>query len=206
VTIAYKKAYQQITSDGELGLRGFELSKREWCILEELRDVLKDATLFFSRGSPNIATVIPAIDHIDNKLTDGARDPKLDPAIRKAIGLAKRTLNRYYKATDMSATYCIAMLLHPRHKMHYFEKAGWPKHWIEDAVEMLREEYNKKYRHLATTSVGPATDKEEEERDLDGSGSGSDSDAEQEGPIPARALPRRLLPRPSPPSRTPPWR
>ena len=41
VTINYKKAYKRITEDAELGLRGFELSKREWAILEGLRDILK---------------------------------------------------------------------------------------------------------------------------------------------------------------------
>ena len=41
VTINYKKAYKRITEDAELSLRGFELSKREWAILEGLRDILK---------------------------------------------------------------------------------------------------------------------------------------------------------------------
>ncbi|RDX42157.1 hypothetical protein OH76DRAFT_1302062, partial [Lentinus brumalis] len=90
-----------------------------------LLQVFKDATMFFSQGSPNIAAVIPAMDLIDTSLTNGARDADLDPAIRKAVPLAKRTLNQYYKATDMSATYHIAMLLHPRHKAAYFECAGW---------------------------------------------------------------------------------
>ena len=49
------------------------------------------------------------MDYIDNSLTNNARDDRVDPAIQKAIGLAKRTLNRYYKATDMSSTYRIAM-------------------------------------------------------------------------------------------------
>ncbi|TFK79412.1 hypothetical protein K466DRAFT_472719, partial [Polyporus arcularius HHB13444] len=125
-------------------LRGYELSRREWAILTQLRDVLKDATLFFSRGSPSIAAVIPAMDLIDNRLTDAARESNdvLDPAIRTAAGIAKRTLNRYYKMSDMSATYRIAMILHPKHKLRYFERAGWPKHWIEDALAMLREEYD----------------------------------------------------------------
>ncbi|KAN0137507.1 hypothetical protein V8E53_004558, partial [Lactarius tabidus] len=37
----------------------------------ELRDVLKifkDMTLFFSHGTPNLATIIPAMDHIDKVL------------------------------------------------------------------------------------------------------------------------------------------
>ncbi|RDX45197.1 hypothetical protein OH76DRAFT_1333383, partial [Lentinus brumalis] len=54
--------------------------------------VFKDATLFFSRGSPNIAMVIPAMDLIDNTLTKAIRNENLDDAIRTAVGLAKRVL------------------------------------------------------------------------------------------------------------------
>ena len=54
--------------------------------------------------------VIPAMDHIDSTFTNGIVDSELlDPAIRAALGLAKRTLNRYYSLTDLSETYRIAM-------------------------------------------------------------------------------------------------
>lgn len=54
--------------------------------------------------------VIPAMDHIDKHLTDSTRaSSPLQPAIRSALGIAKRILNRYYKISDMSATYRIAM-------------------------------------------------------------------------------------------------
>ncbi|RDX54667.1 hypothetical protein OH76DRAFT_1327007, partial [Lentinus brumalis] len=111
-TVEYEAVYKRITADKELGLRGYELTRREWIILRQLRDILKDATLFFSRGSPTIASVIPAMDLIDTKLGDAARetdDTVLDPAIRTAAGIAKRTINRYYKISDMSSTYRIAM-------------------------------------------------------------------------------------------------
>jgi hypothetical protein len=42
---------------------------------------LKDATLFFSRRTPNLATVIPAMDHIDNVLEDFTWDTKYHTAI-----------------------------------------------------------------------------------------------------------------------------
>ena len=72
--------------------------------------VLKDATLFFSRSMPNLVMVIPAMDYIDETFTKGMLKKKtLNPAIRAAIGLAKKTLNRYYSLTDSSDLYCIAM-------------------------------------------------------------------------------------------------
>jgi hypothetical protein len=71
---------------------------------------LKDATLYFSRGSPNLAAVIPAMDHIDTVFTNAALpSSNLNPAIRVAVGIAKKTLNRYYSLTDASESYRVAM-------------------------------------------------------------------------------------------------
>ncbi len=76
--------------------------------------VFKDATLFFSRGTPNLATVIPAMDHIDSILTTAnVSHHKYSNAIRVACGLAKRVLDLYYSLTDSSTTYRIAMGKHP---------------------------------------------------------------------------------------------
>ncbi|TFK59205.1 hypothetical protein BDN72DRAFT_752156, partial [Pluteus cervinus] len=122
--------------DRELGLRKFELSEKEWTVAEELLEqlkILKHATSYFSRGTPNLATVIPAIDTVDEKFTNAIRDEKVNPAIRSAIILAKRTLNKYYSLTDQSSAYRIAMILHPRHKLKYFEQAGWDTEWIAEA-------------------------------------------------------------------------
>ena len=71
--------------------------------------ILKDATLYFSRATPNLATVIPAMDHVDNMLTSYSRNKKYLPSIRAAVRLAKNTLNRYYELTDSLETYRIAM-------------------------------------------------------------------------------------------------
>jgi hypothetical protein len=71
--------------------------------------VFKDATLFFSRATPNLAIVIPAMDHIDESLSTDAINPDRTPAIRAALSLAKKTLNRYYSLTDSSDVYRIAM-------------------------------------------------------------------------------------------------
>jgi len=76
--------------------------------------ILKDATLFFSRSTPNLATVIPAMDVIDERLTsDSLNRSKYDASIRASLGLAKKTLNRYYNMTDWSEVYRIAMGVYP---------------------------------------------------------------------------------------------
>lgn len=71
--------------------------------------VLKDATQFFSRATPNLATVIPAMDYINDRLSAQANDRSLSPAIKASLGLGKKTLNRYYSLTDSSEVYRIAM-------------------------------------------------------------------------------------------------
>lgn len=72
--------------------------------------ILKHATLFFSRDFPNLPTVIPIMDHIDQVLTTASVDKKtFTPAVRAALRTARHTLNRYYQLTDDSDVYRIAM-------------------------------------------------------------------------------------------------
>ena len=86
----------------ETGVRVLTQTAAHW-------QVFKDATLFFSRSTPNLAKVIPAMDHIDECLTDNSLNDDFEPSIRAANGLAKKTLNRYYSKTDQSELYRIAM-------------------------------------------------------------------------------------------------
>ncbi len=59
---------------------------------------------------PTIANVIPAIDLMDEELGTKSRDTsKYDFAIWTALGLARKTLNKYYEQTDNSEIYRIAM-------------------------------------------------------------------------------------------------
>jgi hypothetical protein len=71
--------------------------------------ILKDTTLFFSHSTPNLATVIPVMDLIDEVLTTNTIDYCYTPSICLALGITKRTLNHYYKLTDGSDVYHIAM-------------------------------------------------------------------------------------------------
>jgi hypothetical protein len=56
-----------------------------------------------------MASVIPAMDHLDEHLASIATSPKYSKAIKAAIALGKRTLNRYYDSTDHSKVYRIVM-------------------------------------------------------------------------------------------------
>ena len=58
----------------------------------------------------NLAMVLPAIDYIDETFMNSMLQKQtMDPVIQAAIKLAKKTLNRYYRLTDLSALYRIAM-------------------------------------------------------------------------------------------------
>lgn len=139
VAIEYRAAVDMLCMNKNNNLRSYELTPQEWKTAKQLRHVLKvrltvdrslnkykltptararvraqifkDATTFFSQGRvPNLAAVIPAIDHIDAHLTTASRDEaKFSRPIRIACGLAKKTLDKYYSLTDNSISYRIAM-------------------------------------------------------------------------------------------------
>lgn len=106
------------------------------------------------------------MDLIDQQLaTKHKLTAKYDFAIRTAMGLAKKTLNKYYELTDSSEAYRIAMstvhfrfrsicplthnlVLHPSFKMTYFERAGWLPEWIQEAHNIIRKQYDRKYADL----------------------------------------------------------
>ena len=112
-------------------LRQYELDDNKWDIAKQLLKVLKvcptslslllsftnmkkifkDATLYFSWDRTlNIATVIPAMDHIDSILaTTTLEDNDYPFSIRAALTISKKTLNRYYSKTDYSDIYHITM-------------------------------------------------------------------------------------------------
>ncbi|TFY73141.1 hypothetical protein EWM64_g10871, partial [Hericium alpestre] len=156
--LEHKRAVRAFVGDTKLGLDAFELTAQEWSIAQQLHDVLhythilivssqilKDATSFFSHGTPNLVTVIPAMDHIDQHLTFDSLDTKFHPVIRASLNIAKCTLNRYYTMTDLSEVYRIAMVLHPRHKLAYFKNARWEQEWIDTARDVVHDKFKHSY-------------------------------------------------------------
>ncbi|TFY58892.1 hypothetical protein EVJ58_g6133 [Rhodofomes roseus] len=116
--------------------------------------VFYDATQYFSRAgkdAPDLTDVIPAMDIIDQKLATGSLNQALDPAIRVALGLGKRSINHYYNKTDESAVYRIAMVLDPRHKVQYFRDNNWPEEWIAQARFLVRQAYDEDWKGQAVS-------------------------------------------------------
>ncbi|KAJ6512710.1 hypothetical protein C8R45DRAFT_812338, partial [Mycena sanguinolenta] len=119
VAVEYKEVINDVTGNRDLNLRKYDLSNPEWLILEDMVYTLKDATVLFSSDNKStIANVLTTMDKIDDIITttvvppgaNTARAPRIvHPSIRKALHLAKATMNRYYSATDASNVYRIAM-------------------------------------------------------------------------------------------------
>ncbi|KAH9840298.1 uncharacterized protein C8Q71DRAFT_703012 [Rhodofomes roseus] len=158
VAVEYRAAIEKMTEAQANGLRKWELDKREWTLATQLRDVLQASRLvtlwYFSRAgkdAPDLTDVIPAMDIIDQKLATGSLNQALDPAIRVALGLGKRSVNHYYNKTDESAVYRIAMVLDPRHKVQYFRDNNWPEEWIAQARFLVRQAYDEDWKGQAVS-------------------------------------------------------
>ncbi|KJA19986.1 hypothetical protein HYPSUDRAFT_142979 [Hypholoma sublateritium FD-334 SS-4] len=146
--LLYRTAVEKFTANLANDSRELELTAEEWKIVTQLSEVLmalKHATEFFSRATPNLAHVILVMDNINDRLTAQANNDAYSPAIRAALGIAKKTLNRYYSRTDDSEAYRIAMILHPKYKLNYFKSAKWEQVWVDTAEELIRTEYRDKY-------------------------------------------------------------
>ncbi len=122
--------------------------------------IFKDMTLFFSHLTPNLTKVIPAMDHIDQYLTTLALNSTYHLDIRSALVIGKKLLNKYYTMSDHLEVYHIAMskfflkffhlhfcsyiynvVLHPSHKLTYFQNAGWSDEWIATAQKIVKMEF-----------------------------------------------------------------
>jgi hypothetical protein len=154
--LEYCAVIDAITADKLLRLRKFELEDEEWLVVEDLVAILlqyKNATLFFSQDSASVAAVIPAMDRLTDSLNQQT-GKSYHPSITAAMKLARKKMDRYYSLTDLSNTYCIAMVLHPGMKLEYFCNQQWEAKWIQQARSLVCEEYNAKYEKV-TNSVDP---------------------------------------------------
>ena len=97
------------------------------------------------------------MDKLDNHLNPHTKQP-YHPAIKAAMKLARKKINRYYSLTDLSSVYRIAMgnepvplsimlhwlrpsVLHPGLKLEYFWQQGWEEEWVDNAETLTRKEY-----------------------------------------------------------------
>ncbi|KAF8156434.1 hypothetical protein BJ912DRAFT_867670 [Pholiota molesta] len=92
--LEHRVAIKPYTGDPDNDLRKYELKGDDSdSRLGSYRMLLNDVTHLFSRSTTNLANVIPVMDIINDCFSLMANDDSLSPAIRIAIGAAKRTLN-----------------------------------------------------------------------------------------------------------------
>ena len=108
-----------------------------------------------------------------SEITAASNNEAYSPAIRAALKLGIKILDKYYSLTDNSEVYRIAMgksviistkqncliffqVLHPKHKLKYFKKQGWDEAWIATAEEIVRDEFKKNYASYVTQKETPA--------------------------------------------------
>jgi len=157
----YREAIDSITADKTLKLRKYELFAEDWNIIQDLTHILKQykaATIHFSKNSASIAAVIPAMDKLTDSLNITATKPH-HIAIQAAMKLARAKMNRYFSLTDSSSAYRISMVLHPGMKLEYFRQHKWQDDWIEEAENLVREEYISSYelKETASTATKPVS-------------------------------------------------
>ena len=109
--LKHHKAINIVTQWHELGLQDLELTDEEWVIVGQLQgvlkvskvlvdwcvwnntnkcnQVLKDATLYFSCSTPNLAMVIPAMDHINQVLSMYLHNKSFLPSIHSGVSLTQ---------------------------------------------------------------------------------------------------------------------
>src|SRR6266849_9443982 len=68
----------------------------------------KKATLFFSHDNASVASIIPAMDKLNNGLNPHSKE-SYHLTIKAAMRLARSKINKYYSITDRLAAYRIAM-------------------------------------------------------------------------------------------------
>ncbi|KAJ7159411.1 hypothetical protein C8R46DRAFT_906338, partial [Mycena filopes] len=111
VALKYRRAYRDFTTDESNGLQSYIYSYRARV---DFNQSFKDATLFFSRNSATLASVIPAMDKIDSLLATAilkrpTGDKTFSAPIKVALLKSKHTLNRYYSLAYHSRIYRIAL-------------------------------------------------------------------------------------------------
>ncbi|OAV98892.1 hypothetical protein PTTG_25552 [Puccinia triticina 1-1 BBBD Race 1] len=132
--------------------RSIHVSQEDFDLAADLVQVLKpfyDITLQLSTsGSARVAEVVVMIDQITANLSAVItnKNQSYPPALRNACRAGLKITNKYYSLTDCSPIYRISMVLHPSFKDKYFKLAKWPQSWIDEAIRLTREMYEKWYK------------------------------------------------------------
>ncbi|KAF8239966.1 hypothetical protein L208DRAFT_1235068, partial [Tricholoma matsutake] len=105
----YRTVIDDIMANKSLKLHHYELDDQDWEVVEDLLQMYKDATLFFSQDNAiTIANVVLTMDCINKMLSTSAARP-LNSAVKHGLTFARKLMDKYYSKTNLSNVYRIAM-------------------------------------------------------------------------------------------------
>ncbi|KAF8572879.1 hypothetical protein K439DRAFT_1354379, partial [Ramaria rubella] len=95
----------------------------------------------------HVFKVIPIIDILTATLDKFASDHAIFPAVHAAAAKGHHVLDKYYSLMDDSIIYCVAMSMFfcIWYKTLYFQCQKWPESWIDTAVSLVHEQWEKHY-------------------------------------------------------------
>ena len=147
------------------------LTDEDWDQLEAIHNILRPFKRVTKRlegkaergergslweGLPALETLL---SHVESMKVEYASHKQLAISLNEAWS----KLRQYYGKMDESPAYAAALMLHPRHKLHYFTKR-WKKHlaeYIQPTKNALRKQYEQEYLpKYPVASIVPVSSKE----------------------------------------------
>ncbi|CAB4424046.1 unnamed protein product [Rhizophagus irregularis] len=139
----------------ERELEEFSISTEEWNQMKELCrvfEIFHKATVKMSKEQYiTLSSSIPVynilLDHLEKLLDDKNKEYCTISEIRTAITKGYEKLKTYYAKTDESHVYPIATILDPRMKLKYYLQQEWEQEYIDAAIKVIKDTYNKHYQN-----------------------------------------------------------
>ncbi|KAF8595110.1 hypothetical protein BDV93DRAFT_457550, partial [Ceratobasidium sp. AG-I] len=131
-----RPAVTQLTSDQDLSLKRYQLTREQWELANRLASELKACgitslnfntrlTLLFSKTEvPLIHQVIPALLKLRDQLQATMKNPApgLHPLLRVAACASLEVFNKYMGLFQQSAIYWVAIVMCPHYKLEWFKR------------------------------------------------------------------------------------
>ncbi|CAB5180528.1 unnamed protein product [Rhizophagus irregularis] len=136
------------TGTGDRDLRKWVLLDSEWCLLNEIKNLLNifsRATEHISHGKfPTLENSVPIYNWLMDEIEKFQNDANIKIEVKNAALKAMEKLKKYYKDTD-ALPYTVTTILDPRLKLQYYIDTKWENKYIEAAQKDLNILYKTKY-------------------------------------------------------------
>jgi hypothetical protein len=163
-------ANRELTKAEREQLDSDQLSSEEWMELTDLYALLQPFQALTMEVQGNIQgkkmngaifDYLPAMDLLLKGLEDAKKKYTLTKSpFASCINLAWKKLDEYYRLSDESPIYMVAVILDPRLKLQYFERKWRTRRdWIEMARNRFQRMYHQYCGDIMTSSTSNGTSK-----------------------------------------------